>query len=271
MISAKIEFAVNMTCQKCVEAVEKSLADVKGIENIDISLEKGNVIVQTNLPYSIIQEKIEQSGRKAILKGYGNSLSAVAMLGGNSGYSVSNKIMGVIRFAQIPDGCIIDGTVDGLKPGEHGIHIHECGDISNGCDSIGEHFNPNNTVHGGPEDDVHKRHIGDLGNITANEVGRATFRKLDTLIKIPDIIGRSLVITENPDDLGKGSVPDSKINGNSGNRLACGVIARSSGLFQNAKKICACDGLTLWDERDKARLEKQESSNNIGASNASKL
>ncbi|XP_078045225.1 copper chaperone for superoxide dismutase isoform X2 [Augochlora pura] len=271
MTSAKIEFAVNMTCQKCVEAVEKSLTGVKGIENIDISLEKGNVIIQTNLPSSVIQEKIEQSGRKAILKGYGNSLSAVAMLGGNSGYSVKNKIMGVIRFAQTSDGCIIDGTVDGLNPGEHGIHIHECGDISNGCDSTGEHFNPNNTVHGGPEDDVHKRHIGDLGNITANEFGRATFRRLDTLINIPDIIGRSLVITENPDDLGKGNVPDSKINGNSGNRLACGIIARSSGLFQNTKKICACDGLTLWDERDKALLEKPESSNNIGASNASKL
>lgn len=60
--------------------------------------------------------------------------SAVSMLGGNSGYSVGNLIKGVIRFAQIPEGCIIDGTVDGLVPGEHGLHIHECGDISNGCE-----------------------------------------------------------------------------------------------------------------------------------------
>lgn len=35
-------------------------------------------------------------------------------------------------------------------------------------------------------------------------------------------------------------------------RLTCGIIARSSGLFQNTKKICACDGLTIWDERDQA-------------------
>lgn len=34
-------------------------------------------------------------------------------------------------------------------------------------------------------------------------------------------------------------------------RLACGVISRSAGLFENTKKICACDGLTLWDERDR--------------------
>lgn len=56
------------------------------------------------------------------------------MLGGNSGYSVGDLIKGVIRFAQTSEGCVIDGTVDGLTPGEHGIHIHECGDISKGCD-----------------------------------------------------------------------------------------------------------------------------------------
>lgn len=34
-------------------------------------------------------------------------------------------------------------------------------------------------------------------------------------------------------------------------RLACGIIARSAGILQNYKKICACDGVTIWDERDK--------------------
>lgn len=33
-------------------------------------------------------------------------------------------------------------------------------------------------------------------------------------------------------------------------RLACGIIARSAGLFQNSKRICACDGVVVWDERD---------------------
>ncbi|XP_034188642.2 copper chaperone for superoxide dismutase isoform X1 [Osmia lignaria lignaria] len=271
MTSAKIEFAVNMTCEKCVDTVRNSLKDVKGIKNIDISLEKGNIVVETDLPYSVIQKKIEQSGKKAVLKGYGDNSGAVAMLGGNSGYSIGNKIMGVVRFAQTPDGCIIDGTVDGLTPGEHGIHVHECGDISSGCDNVGEHFNPNSTVHGGPEDNELNRHVGDLGNIAVDELGRATFRKVDKLIKISDIIGRSLVITEKADDLGRTDSPTSKIDGNSGNRLACGIIARSSGLFQNTKKICACDGLTLWDERDKALSQKQELSTKSEISNASKL
>lgn len=34
-------------------------------------------------------------------------------------------------------------------------------------------------------------------------------------------------------------------------RLVCGIIARSAGLFQNPKQICACDGVTLWEERDR--------------------
>lgn len=62
-----------MTCRKCVDSVRNALIGVNGIKNIDISLEKGSVIVETNLPYSIIQEKIEQTGRKVVLKGYGGN------------------------------------------------------------------------------------------------------------------------------------------------------------------------------------------------------
>lgn len=60
-----------MTCQKCVDAVRNSLTDLSDIKSIDISLEAGNVVVDTSLPYSVIQEKIEKSGKKAVLKGYG--------------------------------------------------------------------------------------------------------------------------------------------------------------------------------------------------------
>nr|XP_050856597.1 copper chaperone for superoxide dismutase isoform X4 [Vespula vulgaris] len=227
MSLAKIEFAVNMTCQKCVNTVRESLLDLNGIENLDISLERGTVVVETNLPFTLIQEKIEKSGKKAVLKGYG-------------------------------EGCIVDGTVDGLEPGQHGIHIHECGDISKGCESVGEHFNPYNSIHGGPEDDISKKHIGDLGNIEADNNGRALFRKINQFLTVSDIIGRSLVITDKPDDLGKGNDKQSKIDGNSGERLACGIIARSSSLFQNTKKICACDGLTIWDERESTHSNQKE-------------
>jgi len=67
----QIEFAVHMTCEKCVDAISKSLADLEGIRNVDISLERGTVILETNLPFSVIQERIERTRRQAVLKGYG--------------------------------------------------------------------------------------------------------------------------------------------------------------------------------------------------------
>ena len=107
------------------------------------------------------------------------------------------------------------------------------------------------------------QHVGDLGNVLADPDGRAVFRIMDRLVKVWDIIGRSIVITENEDDLGTGESKLSAVDGNSGKRLACGIIARSAGLFENSKKICACDGLTLWDEKNKpiagsSRQQKQD-------------
>ena len=45
--------------------------------------------------------------------------------------------------------------------------------------------------------------------------------------------------------------------------MACGIIARSSGLFQNEKKICACDGNTLWDEREIYLKTKNNVNNSV--------
>lgn len=63
------------------------------------------------------------------------------------------------------------------------------------------------------------QHAGDLGNITAGPDGRATFRLMDKVIKLWDIIGRSVVVTDGPDDLGRGNHPQSLQDGNAGQRL----------------------------------------------------
>lgn len=70
------------------------------------------------------------------------------------------------------------------------------------------------------------QHVGDLGNVLADTSGRAAFRKIDKFLKIPDIIGRSLIITKDPDDLGRGNSPESKINGNSGARYEMILIVK---------------------------------------------
>ena len=140
----------------------------------------------------------------------------------------SSSISGVIYFEQNINGgyTTIYGNINGLKHGKHGIHIHAYGDKTSGCESAGPHYNPFNMDHGGPDDNV--RHIGDLGNMLCEDENIPTFFMLkDTQISLIgpySVIGRSLVIHADPDDLGKGKSTLSKTTGNSGARLGCAVI-----------------------------------------------
>jgi Cu-Zn family superoxide dismutase len=103
------------------------------------------------------------------------------------------------------------------------------GDLTKGCMSAGGHFNPANAPHGGPLDDAFTRHAGDLGNIEADAEGVAEFEMVDAMLSLQpasemSIIGRSVIVHADEDDLGRGSFPDSKTTGHAGARLACGVI-----------------------------------------------
>ncbi|XP_029310345.1 copper chaperone for superoxide dismutase-like [Cottoperca gobio] len=244
----KLEFAVQMTCESCAVKVRAALEGEPGVKSVSVDVGKEEVLVDSTLTSAEVQALIESTGRRAVLKGMGGSErdlgSAVAMLAG------VGKIQGVVRFLQLSEQrCLIDGTIDGLEPGPHGLHVHALGDLTLDCLSCGEHYNPLGQQHGGPGDS--ERHVGDLGNIVAAPDGRASFRQEDSQLKVWDVIGRSLVVDAGEDDLGRGAHPLSKQTGNSGERLACGIIARSAGLFQNPKQICACDGVTLWEERDR--------------------
>jgi len=140
----------------------------------------------------------------------------------------SDTVKGTILFMQAPGTpTLIKGSITGLTPGAHGFHIHEFGDMSKGCETMGGHYNPDDATHG----DLEQGHVGDLGNITAAEDGRAIFaieaKRVD-LIGDRSVVGRGLVVHADEDDLGKGGDEESLKTGNAGDRLACGVITLRS-------------------------------------------
>uniref|UniRef100_A0AA51NRB3 Superoxide dismutase [Cu-Zn] n=1 Tax=Liposcelis bostrychophila TaxID=185214 RepID=A0AA51NRB3_LIPBO len=136
-------------------------------------------------------------------------------------------VNGVVHFTQKSpsDPVELTGEITGLTPGKHGFHVHEFGDNTNGCMSAGAHYNPHNKEHGGPQDT--ERHAGDLGNVEANDKGIAAVNISDKQISLSgqySVIGRTLVVHADVDDLGKGGHELSKTTGNAGARAACGVI-----------------------------------------------
>lgn len=131
-----------------------------------------------------------------------------------------NSVTGVVRFALENGNVHVTATVEGLTPGKHGFHIHEKGDCSapDGT-SAGGHFNPDMMNHGGPMADM--RHVGDLGNLDANEQGVATLDFVDSHMSFDgpnSIVGRGVIVHADEDDL------TSQPTGAAGARVACGVI-----------------------------------------------
>jgi Cu-Zn family superoxide dismutase len=134
--------------------------------------------------------------------------------------AANNPVHGTVTFERTDKGIKIVVDVDGLTPGKHGFHIHEYGDCSApDFSSAGSHFMTSGQTHGTPADPT--AHMGDMGNLEADSSGHAHMEWVDPHISFSgpnSILGRSVVVHEKEDDL------KSQPSGNSGARIACGVI-----------------------------------------------
>lgn len=137
-----------------------------------------------------------------------------------------NSANGLVQFSAGEEMVSIAGTIGGLPPGEHGFHIHERGDCSApDASSAGDHFNPDDNPHGSPRDPADQRHVGDLGNVTADADGDADIAMEHAEMQLEgadSIIGKAVVVHADPDDF------ESQPSGNAGDRLGCGVIEPGS-------------------------------------------
>ena len=137
-----------------------------------------------------------------------------------------SSVVGTVTFTAENDGLRVVAVIEGLTPGLHGFHVHEHGDCSApDASSAGGHFNPHGTPHGGPEAAPGERHAGDLGNLEADANGTARYERLAPLLSLAgadSILGKAVIVHAKADDL------STQPTGDSGPRLACGVIQQAN-------------------------------------------
>jgi len=129
------------------------------------------------------------------------------------------NIVATATLSDAPGGVRIALRASGLKPGDHGLHIHAVGVCEPPAfTSAGGHFNPQTKKHG------HKNpegaHAGDLPNLTVGADGTGSIETPAAGVALKDVAGLALVIHADPDD------ETTDPTGNSGARVACGVITK---------------------------------------------
>lgn len=162
-----------------------------------------------------------------------NCINAIAIFN-------EHNIKGTIKFHQCinVNGVFVSINLFNLTPNKtKAIHVHEYGDITDGCKSLGSHWNPTKSTHGSIRIKGMKRHAGDLiNNIESDSKGNFAYKYFDPMLRLhgninQTIIGRSVVIHDNIDDLGLGTgnkKEESLKTGNAGGRMSCAIIGLAS-------------------------------------------
>ncbi|EGC34371.1 hypothetical protein DICPUDRAFT_19840, partial [Dictyostelium purpureum] len=284
----KVELNVDLSCQSCVDTVTKEIKDkLKNTKIIKSDLQDQKFILQgTDLTMDIL-DTIKNTGREVSICGISpiennnnnnnkdNNIeesqqhivdgAAVCSLGiiegwekgcGGSGGEGSKGVYGVVRLLKASkEKTLFEGRVTGLKPGKHSLVVHQFGNLTSGCDNVGEPYISNKQSNNIFSDNNNNSNIDTakgnkcreiinkiIGTSLVKQDGKAEFRVLSEKYEFWDLIGRSIVLHSQDAkyaDTHKESKPES--DNILGERIACGVICRAALVGQNPKKICPCD------------------------------
>ncbi|KAI5815564.1 superoxide dismutase [Pyronema omphalodes] len=219
-------FAVPLKCEACIAHVSGKLHELPGIISVNADLKEQLVAVEGTVAPSKIVSAIQSTGRDAILRGSGKPNSAAVSILETHAPGVKDPVRGLARMVQVsPEHTVIDLSVKGLSPGHYFASVRENGDISKGAVSTGGVWKEG--------DDIR----GDFGEVEVGEDGTGS-AFLERKVAIWELIGRSFVVSKKREGWAENEKD-----------TVCGVIARSAGVWQNEKTVCACSGKTVWEER----------------------
>lgn len=217
-MSFDTEFLVSMTCQDCVDNVDSVIKVIDGIEQFTIDLPSKRVNIHGTASPALIAQRLQSTGRSAIVRGLGSSDgAAVCILEKHGVLQSTMNVFGLVRMVEVSSELLLcDLTLKGLPPGRYRASVHVAGDLRQGLESAGPIWDR-----------------GALGELLLDEsgYGQVLLEKAD--IRIWELIGRALSVEAI--DLNKVAV--------------IGVIARSAGAWENTKTVCTCSGQNVWDER----------------------
>ncbi|GAA96824.1 uncharacterized protein L969DRAFT_94910 [Mixia osmundae IAM 14324] len=234
-----LEFAVSMAEQSCVQSIKRTVNALDGVDACQIDLASQRVVVQGRVPPSSVQKALKASGRQVIVRGMGSLSDA-------SGETVAgvcvfeshqpSKIHGIARLVQAGELCVFDLTIQHThlqRPPKDAsdwhVYVARSGDVSRGPESTGGLL----------------RHIGQL-NVDSQGYGDLFTELKD--FRLQDSIGRAMVIAPALPTATMLSHQEKREALQLGPGVLAGVIARSAGAWGNAKQVCSCSGLNLWQE-----------------------
>ena len=226
-------FSVPMHCDACIENISTALSKLPGIQQTEFSLPKQLLTTTSTTPPSTIISTIQDTGRTAILRGSGKVNSAAVCILETPppptppSVPEASPVRGLARLIELSDRItLLDMTLTGLPTGTYNASIRQGGDISDVPRSMGGVFT-------GLEGDK----TGNLGFLEVDATGKGSL-VAEVEWRVWEMVGRGVVVERT------GEEKDRR------NGFVVGVVARSAGVWENEKVVCACSGKTVWEERE---------------------
>ncbi|CCD23167.1 copper chaperone CCS1 NDAI_0B01330 [Naumovozyma dairenensis CBS 421] len=233
-------YAIPMHCENCSNDIKKCLIEhipqSEKVKDIKFNLEEQIMALNSAIAPSVVIKTLRSCGYDAIVRGAGNkpNMAAVSIMEIFKKYKddtlLKSPVRGLVRIVQVSDNkTLFDFNVNGVpRPGKYFATLRECGDLSNGVESTGK-------VMKKFEEPIECKEQSDLDpKLFSGQLF------LSSPIQVWELIGRSIVISKE------------KENEMEEPYEMCGIVARSAGIWENNKKVCACSGKTIWEERKDA-------------------